>query len=92
MFGTYNKGFTLLELVAAILIFTVSFTVFFSLLNTAITVQGAAKKDWDKFLVLDSSYKLGNYTTLQVEKIQYDKYKIPVIIYRYRDLYFVELE
>jgi prepilin-type N-terminal cleavage/methylation domain-containing protein len=89
-----KKGFSLLEVVVAILIFTLSFTVIYSLLERSLKNSAFAFSLWKEFLLLDKSYKVGNFTNLSVETRKDTKYGVEYRIYKTQNgtLFFVEIK
>ena len=89
-----NKAFSLLEVVVAILIFSLSFTVIYSLLERSLKNTSFVFSLWREFLYLDNSYKVGNFSNLSVESRRDSKYGVEYRIYKTRNgtLFFMEIK
>jgi prepilin-type N-terminal cleavage/methylation domain-containing protein len=87
-----DKGFTLIEVVVALIIFTVSFTALFILLRETLNQTKISSTLWKDFVFLDTAYKLENKTAIVSRKGSFFKYGISYKIYQYKTLNFVELE
>ena len=89
-----NKAFSLLEVVVAILIFSLSFTVIYSLLERSLKNTSFVFNLWREFLYLDNSYKVGNFSNLSVETRRDSKYGVEYRIYKTRNgtLFFMEIK
>jgi len=83
-----RRGFTLIEIVVALLIFTITFTVLFELLDSSLRTLKRDDEMFRNFLCLDRNFKLEKFTELSTETKRLEKYGITVEVYRCKDLSF----
>jgi prepilin-type N-terminal cleavage/methylation domain-containing protein len=86
-----KQGFTLIEVVVALIILTASFTSLFLLFRETLNQTKISSDLWKDFVFLDTAYKLKNKTAVSPKKGTFSKFGIPYKVYQYKDLTFVEL-
>jgi prepilin-type N-terminal cleavage/methylation domain-containing protein len=86
-----NKGFTLIEVVVALVILTVSFTTLFVLFRETLNQTKLSSDLWKDFVFLNTAYKLKNKTAVSPKKGTFSKFGIPYKVYQYKDLTFIEI-
>jgi prepilin-type N-terminal cleavage/methylation domain-containing protein len=86
-----KQGFTLIEVVVALVILTVSFTTLFVLFRETLNQTKISSDLWMDFVFLDTAYKLENRIAVSPKRGTFSKFGIPYKIYQYKDLTFLEL-
>ncbi len=90
--GTY-RGFTLLEVVIAISIIAVTFTVLFEVLSVALSRYEDAKTKFNNIIFLDTKIKERNFEGIEIKRKRLPDFpRITEKMYIYQDVYFIELE
>jgi prepilin-type N-terminal cleavage/methylation domain-containing protein len=84
-----KQGFTLIEVVVALVILTVSFTTLFVLFKETLNQTKISSDLWRDFVFLDTAYKLEN--KIFRREITYFRTNISYIIYSYGKLSFLTL-
>jgi len=93
MYGTYKKGFTLIEVLIALSIIAVSFTFLLEMLSTSASSYGESENRFKDFLTLDRKLKEGNHEGLTVERKRVPDFpRISEVVYHYKGLFFVRFE
>jgi len=93
MCGSCERGFTLMEVLVALIILSGAFTVLLEVLSRAAENYGWAEKTFRDVLILDGKLKLGDYEGLEVRRRSLPDFpKVKEITYSYGEIYFVEYE
>jgi prepilin-type N-terminal cleavage/methylation domain-containing protein len=74
-----NRGFTLIEVLVAITIIGISFTVLFNLLYEAQKNLDLSEKNFNNFLIVDSAIKENNYEKIHVSEKEINILSVPLI-------------
>ena len=87
-----KRGFTLLEVLVALLILVLSFSVLLGLLEQALKTSQRAQQLFSRFLCLDNAYKRNKLDRLSTRRIELEKYGLTITVYSCGPLRFYELE
>ena len=87
-----KRGFTLLEVLVALLILVLSFSVLLGLITQSLKTSRSAQNFLQRFLCLDNSYKEGKLDRLSVRSIKLEKYGLSITVYSCGALRFYEVE
>lgn len=91
MFG--NKGFTLIEVIIAIVIIAIAFGVLFDMLYKAKKDMEYSQKIFNNTVELDRKLKLNEFSNIKISEKSLPDY--PQLLereYRYGDVYFIQYE
>ncbi len=93
MSGTSERGFTLLEVVVALIIISIAFTVLLELLSDSAERLGRAEATFGEVLLLDTKLKRGDHEGLEVKRRRLPDFPgIKEAIYHYGEVFFVRYE
>ena len=87
-----NRGFTLLEVLVALLILVFSFSVLLGLLGQSLKTTKRSEEMLKTFLCLDNSYKLRKFGNLSVQRMELKDYGITLKVYKCKNLRLLEVE
>ena len=76
------RGFTLIEVLIAVVILGVSLTVIFSVITQAVKLVGETENNFNDLISLDEAIKLEKPTNAQIEEKLLKEYNLKAIIYR----------
>ncbi len=87
------RGFTLLEVLIALTIIAVAFTVLLEMLSNSAKRYESTSALIQKFLLLDKKLKEGDHRNLVVERKKLPDFpRIREVIYIYKDVFFIKYE
>lgn len=93
MSGASDGGFTLLEVVVALVIVSVAFTVLLEFLSDSARRLEEAERTFEDVLLLDSKLKRGDHEGLEVKRKRLPDFpSIKEAVYRYGEVFFVRYE
>ncbi len=93
MSGTSERGFTLIEVVVALIIISVAFTALLDILSNATRKLSHSENTFDNLLVLDRKLKLGDHEGLKIESRSLPDFpRIKEVTYSYDGIYFIRYE
>ena len=87
-----ERGFTLLEVLVALLILVFSFSVLLGLLEQSLKTSQRSEQTLNNFLCLDNSYKLRKFGNLSVQRVELEDYGITLKVYRCKEFRLLEVE
>ncbi len=76
------RGFTLIEVLIAVVILGVSLTVIFSVITQAVKIVRETENNFNNLISLDEAIKLEKPTSAQIEEKLLKEYNLKAIIYR----------
>lgn len=91
MFG--NKGFTLIEVIIAIVMIAIAFGILFDMLYKAKKDIEYSQKIFNNIIELDRKLKLNEFSKIKISEKSLPEY--PQLLekeYRFKDVYFVQYE
>ncbi|GEM_PF-971498 len=92
VYGTY-RGFTLVEVLVAILIIGGAFTSLLTLLSNSRVHFSKSRETFERMVFLDSKLKLGNHEDIAVERHPVPDFPaIKEATYTYKDVFFIRYE
>ena len=93
MSGTSESGFTLLEVVVALIIISVAFTVLLEFLSDSAGRLEEAERTFEGVILLDSKLKRGDHEGIEVRKRTLPDFPgIREAVYSRGDIFFVRYE
>ncbi len=93
MYGISEKGFTLLELLIAITIIGISFTVLLEVLSSSAREYSSSDESFRTFLELDKKLKERNYEGLEVKEEKLPDFpSAKEVTYSLDGLFFIKYE
>ena len=91
--GNCEKGFTLIEVLVALTVVAVAFTILFETLSSAGKKYEEAEELFEAVLRLDAKLKLGDHEGVEVkERTLPDFPRIKEKVYSYRGVFFIRYE
>ncbi len=91
--GRYKRGFTLIEVLIALIIIATAFTALLELLSRSRANFSDARKTFEEMVILDRKLKLGDHTDVVVNRTPVPDFPaIKEAIYSYGDVFFIRYE
>ena len=86
------RGFTLIEVLIAVVILGVSLTVIFSVITQAVKLVRDTENNFNNLISLDEAIKLEKPTSAQIEEKLLKEYNLKVIIYRKGEVELIKIQ
>jgi len=93
MSGRYDRGFTLIEVLIALIIIATAFTALLDLLGQSRRNFASSRQTFDEMVYLDSKIKLGDHEGIVVKRTPVPDFPaIREAVYSYGEVFFVRYE
>ncbi len=93
MYGVSERGFTLLEVVVALMIISVAFTVLLEFLSDSARRLEEAERTFEGILLLDSKLKRNDHEGVEVKRRTLPDFpNIREAVYSWKSIFFVRYE
>lgn len=93
MSGNSERGFTLIEVLIALTVVSVAFTVLLETLSQAMRGYRRAEETFSNMLVLDSKLKEGDHEGVKVHSKKLPDFpNMREVVYSYGDVFFIRYE
>lgn len=93
MYGTSERGFTLIEVVVALIIISIAFTTLLDVLSSTTRKLENSEGTFEDFITLDRKLKLGDHEGLEVKSRKLPDFpRIKEITYFYKSTFFIRYE
>lgn len=91
--GNSNSGFTLIEVLIALMIIGIAFTALLELLTQGGRNLARAREDFDRMVYLDKKIKLGDHEGIVVNRSPVPDFpEIKEAVYSYNGVFFIRYE